>query len=373
LISQELERLAADKAREAVQLDSQGLRSRAIARYQEAIELLLKLQSFCENPRIRQVYLDNAEKYQARIQQLREGRGEIASQEEERPGFEELVLSEKPDISWSDVADLQQAKIAIKESIVYPFKRPDLYPLGWPRGILLFGPPGCGKTLVAAAVAAEINATFYYVDAASVMSKWLGESEKNIARLFSSAREASMHRNPSIIFIDEIDSLAAAHRLEVGGESRARNQLLKEMDGLREKGKSLHLYVLGATNRPWELDEPFIRRFQKRIYVPLPEASSRLEMFKLYTRDLTMSPGVDLEQLARMTEYYSGNDIHDLCMAVQIAVVRELFETEPPQADGKPRPITMDDFLQSMRKRGSSVSLENVKRIENWFTRYGAQ
>ena len=160
------------------------------------------------------------------------------------------------------------AKKAVKDAIVYPVQRPDLFPLGWPRGILLFGPPGCGKTLLAAAVATEIDANFYSIDAASIMSKWLGEAEQNVAKLFGSARKSSNEGKPAIVFVDELDSLMGAHSNEVGGEIRVRNQFLKEMDGIVDKGKALHVYVIGATNKPWDLDWAFIRRFQKRILVP---------------------------------------------------------------------------------------------------------
>ena len=166
---------------------------------------------------------------------------------DEEASYDELVLKEKPNVSWDQVVGLETGKKAIKEAIVYPVERPDLFPLGWPRGILLFGPPGCGKTLLAAAVATEIDAAFVSVDAASVMSKWLGEAEQKVAKLFNQARKTASNGRPAILFIDELDSLIGVHSNEVGGETRVRNQFLKEMDGVMDKGKKLHVYVIGAT------------------------------------------------------------------------------------------------------------------------------
>ena len=199
-------------------------------------------------------------------------------------------MTEKPNIKWNEIADLRDAKKAIEEAVVFPVKRPDLFPLGWPRGILFFGPPGCGKTLLAAAIATEIDAVFYNIDAASIMSKWLGESEKNVSELFVSARQSAEDGKTVIIFIDEIDSLVGIRGDEVGGEVRTRNQFLKEMDNVLDKKRPTHVYVIGATNKPWALDEPFIRRFQRRIYVPLPNIEARHELFSIFTKNFEPSP-----------------------------------------------------------------------------------
>src|SRR5215218_4504154 len=152
--------------------------------------------------------------------------------------FEDLVMKEKPKISWKEVIGLDDAKRAIRESIVYPTKRSDLFPLGWPRGLLLYGPPGCGKTLLAAAAAAEIDGYFVNVDAAAMMSKWLGEAEKNVSKLFKMANKLYESENiPILLFIDEIDSLLGTRSGEVGGEIRVKNQFLTEMDGITNKLK----------------------------------------------------------------------------------------------------------------------------------------
>ena len=372
LFSEELRKIASEKANEAIKLDKQGNYSMAILKYRQVIDILFKLYNLTEDPTIKKVYYEKMKSYEERIRVLESMVEGESIKIEEVAKFDDLVLKEKPKVSWDDVIGLEDAKKSIRESIVYPVKRPDLFPLGWPKGILLYGPPGCGKTLLAAAVASEIDATFYYVDAASIISKWLGESEKNVARLFSSARKSISEERPAIIFIDEIDSLTSIHQVEVGGETRARNQILKEMDGLSEKSKTEHLYVIGATNKPWDLDEPFIRRFQKRIYVPLPNKENRLALFKHYTKDLALSDDIDFEELAILTNGYSGNDIRDICMSVQIKVVRELFESGVADKNMKPRLINMFDFLEAIKIRRPSVSLDSIRKYEEWAKRWMA-
>ena len=199
------------------------------------------------------------------------------------------------------------------------------------------------------------------------MSKWLGESERNVALLFNKAREASDNGQPSIVFLDEVDSLMGVRGEEVGGEVRVRNQFLKEMDGILDKKKKYHVYLIGATNKPWVLDEPFIRRFQKRIYVPLPDIKSRMDMFQLYTQNLKFDNNVDFPELARMTEGYSGGDIRDLFQSTQLKVVRDFFQQgRAGDPNAIPDPITMEDFQRTLGTRRPSVSPTNLKRYYDW-------
>jgi len=392
--SQELEKNATNYALEAVRLDKQGSKGMAITMYQKAIESLLQLVQLYPEYSLNKVYVQRAIAYQERIKAIQGAVGarEMQHAAEENNGgeradcegeprttqggkssYEELIIAEKPNVKWDEVVGLDPAKKAVKEAIIYPVQRPDLFPLGWPRGILLFGPPGCGKTLLAAAVATEIDATFVSIDAASVMSKWLGEAEQNVARLFGNVRKSAQEGKAAIVFVDELDSLMGKHTNEVGGEIRVRNQFLKEMDGIVDKGKNLHVYVIGATNKPWDLDWAFIRRFQKRILVPLPDHHTRLMMFKLYVANLQLGPDVDLHELARLSEGFSGSDIRDVNQSAQLSLIGEFFESgQAADKMAKPRLLTMNDFTTILEERKPSVSVDMLGMYNRWFEAFKA-
>jgi len=380
----ELEQRALEHSLQAVKLDNQGQKDKALEHYQKAVELLKKLVEISPEYDLNKVYSQRAFSYQKRIELLKRveiGDGEsmeitdissssssIVSRKREREISVPQAQDEKPNVKWTEVIGLADVKRAIREAIIYPIQRPDLFPLGWPRGILLFGPPGCGKTLLAAAVATEIDSEFVTIDSASIMSKWLGEAEKNVAKLFSWAREEQSKR-PVIIFMDEIDSLIGQHQNEVGGEIRVRNQFLKEMDGVIDKNKKIHIYVIGATNKPWDLDGPFIRRFQKRIYVPLPDEQTRLDILKFYTKDITLSGDIDFRELAKIADKYSGSDIRDCCLDVYMKKVSVLFESGLAQDSRiKPKSITMEDFRRAFSERKTSVLPQMVSAYAKWLT-----
>ena len=320
LAPQELENTASKFAGEAIRLDSQGSRGMAIQHYQRAVESLLKLVQLYPEYNLNKIYVERAKAYQNRIKALQESRGfddgedtdtvshngngkSTGAVETLKADFNDLIIKDKPKISWDEVIGLEDAKRALRESIVYPAQRPDLFPLGWPRGILLYGPPGNGKTLIAAATASEIAGYFINVDAASMMSKWLGEAEKNVAKLFSMARKIAQKENvPVMLFVDELDSLLGTRTNEVGGEIRVKNQFLTDMDGINSKSKELQMYVIGATNKPWSLDWPFLRRFQKRIFISMPDHDARFQMLRLYTSPLNVDGNLKRDELAKVSE-----------------------------------------------------------------------
>ncbi|MCG3779485.1 MAG: AAA family ATPase [Candidatus Nitrosopumilus limneticus] len=394
LAPQELENTASKYASQAIKFDSQGARGMAISNYQQAIDALVKLLQLYPNSKLNQIYKDRCNSYHNRICSLQQSRGvepavdpeasdsdqkaSVKRQEDEND-FEELVMKVKPDVTWDQVIGLDEAKSALRESIVYPTKRPDLFPLGWPKGMLLYGPPGTGKTMLAAATANEMDGYFINVDASSLMSKWLGEAEKNVAKLFAMARKyAEKEGKAVILFVDEVDSLLGARSSEVGGEVRTKNQFLTEMDGVNGKGKQLMLYVIGATNKPWSLDAPFLRRFQKRIYVNLPTQDARENLFDQYTAKLNKNSTVSSAQLAKLFDGYSASDIKDVCQAAQIKTVHEIFDApdyhEPIEGEARiqPRSLTADDFKNIMSRRKPSVSLEMIRAYHKWSEEFQA-
>jgi len=277
---------------------------------------------------------------------------------------EVMVPEEKT--SWEDIAGLESIKNTIKEIIIWPMVRPDIFKglRGPPKALLLFGPPGTGKTLIGKCIASQSKSTFFSISASSLTSKWMGEGEKMVRALFHVAASAA----PAVVFIDEIDSLLM-QRTEGENEStrRIKTEFLVQMDGAKNaKGSIL---VIGATNRPQEIDEAARRRFVKRLYVPLPDLEGRKDMIRKIGEEEYCLSGEELEELARSLEGYSGSDIFNLCREAAMEPVREVKELESLEAL---RSITLEDFRKAMQQIRMSVSAKDLEMYEKWNRDFGS-
>ncbi len=270
-----------------------------------------------------------------------------------QPSAMREVLIEIPNVKWEDVGDLEEVKQALKEAVEWPLKHRESFErLGIkpPKGILLYGPPGCGKTHVVKALANESGANFISIKAGEILSKWFGESEQRIREIFRKARQVA----PCIIFFDEIDAIAP-RRGVFAGESHATerivSQLLTEMSGLEELKD---VVVVAATNRPDMLDPALLRpgRFDKLIFVPPPDEKGRLEILKVHTRFMPLAKDVSLEEIAKRTEGYSGADLEALCREAALFALRE---------DINAKEVKMKHFEKAMEKIKPSLSKELVE------------
>ena len=274
-----------------------------------------------------------------------------------------FLLSEQeiPDISFEDVVGLEDVKRNIMLQVINPYKYPDLYRTFRKRtggGILLYGPPGNGKTMIAKAIAHETGAQFYLVRASELLSKWVGESESNIHDMFAHARQ----QERAVIFLDEVEALTL-NRHSSGDSACYAGiiaQLLTEIQGF-EDGEG-NLMLIAATNKPWAIDPAFLRpgRFDEKIYVPLPDEESRRHMFDV---KMTGVPTLDLDyaELARLTPHFSGADIDHLCEKVKGIVIEALIAGE-----ARPDRITMEDYRQALQGIQRSVTSAEEQALTQW-------
>ncbi|CAJ0592158.1 unnamed protein product [Cylicocyclus nassatus] len=278
--------------------------------------------------------------------------------------IESEIMSVTYETGWADVAGLEGAKKALREIVVLPFKRPDMFKgiRAPPKGVLLFGPPGTGKTMIGRCVASQCKATFFNISASSLTSKWVGEGEKLVRALFSVARL----KLPSVIFIDEVDSLLSS-RSETEHESsrRIKTEFLVQLDGVATNSDE-RLLVLAATNRPQELDEAARRRFVKRLYIALPEADARLTIVKNLLADMKHNlESADFEEVANLTEGYSGADMRQLCAEAAMGPIRDIdnsssMDIETIETD-EIRPISVSDFIKAAQVVRPTVVAEDLE------------
>ena len=309
---------------------------------------------------------------------------------------EREVVDMNPNVSFDDIAELEIAKRALTEAVVLPLLMPDFF-VGLRRpwkGVLLYGPPGTGKTLLAKALATQGKTTFFNVSPTTFASKWKGESEKLVRILFEMARFYA----PSTIFIDEVDSIGTKRS---DGEHEASKKVLAEMlvqmDGISESNSGINgeydnennkpkfVMVLGATNLPWDLDDALRRRFEKRIYIPLPNSIGRQQMFRINFKGIKLSNDIDIDTLVKKTEGYSGHDISSVCREASLMNMRRKLMS----GNGKfnileaanneiflqdlEAPVSQSDVLTAIKNISKSVSSNDVKKFEEWTEQYSSK
>ncbi|KAJ8733135.1 hypothetical protein PYW08_001433 [Mythimna loreyi] len=292
--------------------------------------------------------------------------------------LERDILQKNPDVRWKDVVGLDDAKSVLQEAVVLPLVMPDYFKgirRPW-KGVLLTGPPGTGKTLLARAVATECRTTFFNVSSATLTSKYRGDSEKLVRLLFDMAAFYA----PSTIFLDEVDSLCAVRGADSEHEAsrRFKAELLIQMDGL---GAAFHrdkiIMVLAATNHPWDIDEAFRRRFEKRIYVGLPDEPTRVSLLKLCLRDVALADDVKLKDVAAQLQGYSGSDISNLCRDAAMMTMRRKIAGKSPEEIRQFKrseleaPVSSDDLARASDKTRRTVSDADVTRYSNWMAKHG--
>ncbi|KAK8265093.1 hypothetical protein V6Z11_D12G155100 [Gossypium hirsutum] len=302
----------------------------------------------------------------------------LAKDEYESNFVSAVVAPGEIGVKFDDIGALEDVKKALNELVILPMRRPELFSHGnllRPcKGILLFGPPGTGKTLLAKALATEAGANFISITGSALTSKWFGDAEKLTKALFSFASKLA----PVIIFVDEVDSLLGARGggFEHEATRRMRNEFMAAWDGLRSKD-SQRILILGATNRPFDLDDAVIRRLPRRIYVDLPDAGNRMKILKIFLAQENIGCNFSFEELANATEGYSGSDLKNLCIAAAYRPVQELLEEENKggknDAAGVLRPLNLDDFIQSKAKVGPSVAYDaaSMNELRKWNEQYG--
>lgn len=423
---------AIEFVKEAVKEDEAGNTQKAFALYKSALEYFQTHLKYEKNPQAKAAITAKFEEYLARAEFLKKTideqvsdtapsassnatgvkakpKGKDNKEDDEKEKLQGAlagsIVTEKPNVKWDDIAGLESAKDALKEAVVLPVKFPHFYTGNrkpW-SGILLYGPPGTGKSYLAKAVATEADSTFFSVTASDLVSKWMGESEKLVANLFQLAREKA----PSIVFLDEVDSLCSARGdNESEAARRIKTQFLQEMQGVRSS--TANVLVLGATNLPYALDQAVRRRFEKRIYISLPEAPARAHMFKLHLGDTPNDLNDhDFQTLGEMTPGFSGSDCSTVVKDVLMQPIRLLRESthfrQIPSPDGPkyvpcapnapgakemslqyfaesdradeviPPPITMMDFKKSMLRAKPTVSKDDLQVFIKFTEEFGEE
>lgn len=295
------------------------------------------------------------------------------------------IINANPGISFKDIIGLEHAKKLMKEAVMLPLKYPQLFTgllEPW-KGILLFGPPGTGKTMMAKAVATQCKTTFFNISASTIVSKWRGDSEKLVKMLFDLAR----YYQPSTIFIDEIDAVMSS-RSQAGeheASRRMKTELLIQLDGLIKNSEE-RVFLLAASNLPWELDSALLRRLEKRILIPLPELEAREALVRLLVPP-SKSKGVDYFEIAGLLEGYSGSDIKLVCKEAAMKPLRRLMEeiesleddddfnwtpiTDPSKVP-QPDPVTMADFLAALETTKAVAQAIKPAKYQKWMEEFGS-
>jgi vacuolar protein-sorting-associated protein 4 len=431
---------AIDIGNNAIELDHQGKYDEALSLYERSLDHFLFAIKYEKNPKVKERLIEKFDDYMQRAERLKihlngnkakdsgpvstsgtpsvgtnpssntgktKGARTVDDEEDNEKGrlkssIAQAILQEKPNVKWSDIAGLDGAKEALKEAVILPIKFPHLFTgkrTPW-RGILLYGPPGTGKSYLAKAVATEADSTFFSVSSSDLVSKWMGESEKLVKNLFQMARE----NKPAIIFIDEVDSLCGARgEGESEASRRIKTEFLVQMQGVGNDQSGI--LVLAATNIPWQLDSAIRRRFEKRIYIPLPDEQARTKMFQLHIGNtpcnLTME---NMKQLGNSTEGYSGSDIGIIVRDALMQPVRKVqtathfkkvvLRDNPgkvfltPCSPGDPSAIPMDwttvqpdellepdltisDFIRSLQRQRPSVSDQDIQQHVKFTEEFG--